>query len=121
MGPGQQPKVNSLVVAQKLQQASETLGEGSRVYGKNNELLYWLDRGMVEQCLGQYEQSIGSFAEAQKRFEELYTRSITKLANAWVLNDYAAPYRGEDYEYTLINIFQAVNYLMIGNYNEAIS
>lgn len=120
MAPDLQPRVNSLVVSQKLQQASEALGDNPRGYGKNNELLYWLDRGMVEQCLGQYEQSIGSFAEAQKRFEELYTKSITKLASAWALNDYAAPYRGEDYEYTLINIFQAINYLMIGDTNEAL-
>lgn len=117
--PDVQPRVNSLVVAQKLDMASAALGDGPN-YGKNNELLYWLDRGMVEQCSGHYQESIHSFAQAQKKFDELYTKSITKLASAWALNDYAAGYRAEDYEYTLINIFQAINYLMIGNYNEAL-
>ena len=117
--PGVQPRVNSLVAAQKLDMASAALGNQPN-YGRNNELLYWLDRGMVEQCAGHFEESIQSFAQAQRKFDELYTKSITKLASAWALNDYAAPYRGEDYEYTLINIFQAINYLMIGNYSEAL-
>ncbi len=120
MTPAGQGRVNSLVVAQKLKQADEALGENPKIYGRNNELLYWLDRGMVEQCAGRFEDSIHAFAQAQNKYDELYTKSISKMANAWALNDYAAPYRGEDYEYTLINIFQAVNYLMIGDYNEAL-
>jgi len=115
-----QPRVNSLVVAQKLDQAIVALGDNPQSYGKNNQLLYWLDRGMVLQCAGHYQESIHAFAEAQHRFDELYTKSITKLASAWALNDYSAPYRGEDYEYTLVNIFQAMNYVMLGSYNEAL-
>ena len=120
MAPNVQPRVNSLVVAQQLDMASATLGDNPALYGKNSELLYWLDRGMVDQSAGRYSDSIRAFAQAQQKFDELYTRSITKLASAWALNDYAAPYRGEDYEYTLVNIFQAINYVMIGDYNEAL-
>lgn len=119
-GPQAQPRVNSLVVAQKLDSASTALGESPAVYGKNNVLLYWLDRGMVEHCQGRYSDSIRSFARAQRIFDELYTKSISKLASAWALNDYAAPYRGDDYEYTLVNIFQAINYVMLGETNEAL-
>lgn len=118
--PPAQPRVNSLVYAQKLESASATLGDNPAVYGKNNALLYWLDRGMVDHCLGRYSDSIRSFANAQRMFEVLYTKSISKLASAWALNDYAAPYRGDDYEYTLVNIFQAMNYVMLGNTNEAL-
>ena len=118
--PDVQPRVNSLVVAQQLDMATAALGDNPAIYGKNNELLYWLDRGMVDQCAGRYSDSIHAFAQAQQRFDELYTKSITKLTSAWALNDYAAPYRGEDYEYTLVNIFQAINYVMTGNYNEAL-
>lgn len=118
--PQAQPRVNSLVVAQKLDSASAALGDNPAVYGKNNVLLYWLDRGMVEHCQGRYSDSIRSFARAQRIFDELYTKSISKLASAWALNDYAAPYRGEDYEYTLVNIFQAMNYVMLGDTNEAL-
>ena len=120
MAPPAQPRVNSLVVAQKISQADEALGENPRIYGKNNELLYWLDRGMVKQCAGKFEESIYAFSQAQQKYDELYTKSISKMANAWLLNDYAAAYRGEDFEYTLINIFQAINYLMIDNFNEAL-
>lgn len=118
--PALQLRVNSLVVAHNLDGASAALGGNPSVYGKNNELLYWLDRGMVEQCAERYAESIQSFARAQRKFDELYTKSVTKTAGTWLLNDYAAPYRGDDYEYTLINIFQAVNYVMLGEYNEAL-
>lgn len=118
--PALQTRVNSLVVAHNLEGASVALGEKPSVYGRNNELLYWLDRGMVEQCSGRYAESIQSFANAQRKYDELYTKSLTKMAGTWLLNDYAAPYRGDDYEYILVNIFQAINYVMIGEYNEAL-
>jgi uncharacterized protein len=117
---GVQPRVNSLATAQKLDQAIETLGDNPNIYGKNNRLLYWLDRGMVYHFAGRYKESIAAFAQAQRTFDELYTRSISKMATAWALNDYAAPYRGEDYEYVLVNIFQALNYTLLGDPNEAL-
>jgi uncharacterized protein len=115
-----QPRVNSLVAAQKLDHAIEALDDNPNLYGKNNQLLYWLDRGMVYHFAGRYRESIEAFAQAQKKFDELYTKSISKMASAWALNDYAAPYRGEDFEYVLINIFQALNYTLIGDPHEAL-
>ncbi len=115
-----QPRVNSLVVAQKLDRAIETLDDNPRLYGKNNELLYWLDRGMVYHFAGRYRESIHAFALAQQKFDELYTKSISKMASAWALNEYAAPYRGEDFEYVLVNIFQALNYTLSGDPHEAL-
>jgi len=119
-GVGVQPKVNSLVVAQQLDGAIQTLDDNPRLYGKNNQLLYWLDRGMVFHSAGRYKESIAAFANAQRTYDELYTKSISKMASAWALNDYSAPYRGEDYEYVLTNIFQALNYAMLGDVEEAL-
>jgi hypothetical protein len=118
--PDLQPRINSLVSAQKLDAAIDELDDNPRLYGKNNQLLYWLDRGMVYHFAGRYQASIDAFAKAQQKFDELYTKSITKMASAWALNDYAAPYRGEDFEYILVNIFQAINYTMLGKADEAL-
>ncbi|MFH1460606.1 MAG: hypothetical protein ABIG64_09610 [Candidatus Omnitrophota bacterium] len=82
-------------------------------------MLYLLDKGYIEHLSGKYTESIKTLEQAKLKFDELYTKSITKIAATWVINDYAAPYHGEDFERIFINIFQALNYLMLGEYAEA--
>ncbi|MBF0387167.1 MAG: hypothetical protein HQL20_04855 [Candidatus Omnitrophica bacterium] len=119
-GPALQPEINSLVVADRLQLAAERIGAEESDYGPGNYLLYYLDRGLVEYYAGAYPKSLRSFEKAKQRFAELYTRSLSREALSWVANDYALPYRGADYEYVLVNVFQALNYLALGNVNEAL-
>lgn len=118
--PGIQPEVNSLVVAQRPQLASKVLLNDDELYGDNNKLLYWLDRGMVDQIRGEYRASIHSFAQAQRIYKQLYTESLTKKFATLLINDYSNDYRGEDYEYILTNVMQAINYALIGDIHEAL-
>ncbi|MBF0594229.1 MAG: hypothetical protein HQL22_04610 [Candidatus Omnitrophica bacterium] len=119
-GPALQPEINNLVVADQVKLAADKIEAASADYGHGNYLLYYLDRGMVEYYAGLYSQSIVSFEKAKKRFDELYTQSLSSEAASWVGNDYSLPYRGTDHEYVLINVFQALNYLALGNVNEAL-
>ena len=86
--PNFQPQVNSFVVAQRLEKAKSILISHPNAYGSNNQLLYWLDRGMVLHLLGNYAESIQAFHQAQNIFHQLYTRSVTKAGAGWVVNDY---------------------------------
>ena len=106
--PTIQPQINGLVVAEKFDRAAKLLDSQSQTksYGSNNELLYLLDRGMVYHLAGNYPESIKTFAAAKQKYDELYTKSLTKIAATWLVNDYNAPYRGEDFERVMINIFQ---------------
>ena len=61
-----------------------------------------------------------SFEKSKQRFRELYTESLTKEALSWAVNDYMLPYRGADHEYVLVNVFQALNFLALGDLNEAL-
>ncbi len=119
-GPALQPEIRGLVAADRMKLAVDKLSAQSAAYGQGNYLLYYLDRGLVEYYAGLNAQSILSFEKAKIRFEELYTQSLSKEALSWTVNDYALPYRGSDYEYLLINVFQALNYLALGNVNEAL-
>ena len=119
-GPALQPEINSLVVADRMKLAAGKIGAEASDYGQGNYLLYYLDRGLVEYYAGDHVQSARSFEKARARFDELYTKSVSKEAASWVANDYMLPYRGADYEYVLINVFQALNYLALGNVNEAL-
>lgn len=118
--PLKQPEVNSLVNAQRPQKAVEVMTADEESYGDQNVLLYWLDRGMAFHLAGDYRQSINAFAQAQQTFDQLYTESLSKKFGTLLLNDYFQDYRGEDYEYVLVNFFQALNYALLGDVNESL-
>ena len=118
--PAIQPQINSLVVAERFDQALKILEQNKEGYGKNNELLFLLDEAMVLHLSGEFEKSIAAFAQAKEKFDVLYTRSLSRITASLIINDYTMPYRGEDFERVMINIFQALNYVMIGNIEEGV-
>ena len=118
--PSVQPQVNSLVVAERFDRALKILDDNAQSYGPQNQLLRLLDQGLVLHLAGKYQDSIAVFEKAKQKFDELYTQSVTQNAASWFWNDYALPYRGEDFERVMINIFQAINYALVGNIAEAL-
>ncbi len=117
---GIQPQVTSLVSEGRVKEAADKITEDGVDYGRGNELLYDLDRGLIEFMAGRYEASSVSFEKAKMRFQELYTRSVTDETLSWITNDYALPYRGADHEYVLVNVFQALNFVQMGKIDEAL-
>lgn len=114
------PQVNSLVIAEKYSYALQLLTTTKDAYGRKNELLYLLDYGMVLHLAGRYGESVDTFEKAKRLYDSLYTVSISSEASTWFLNDNMAPYRGEDFERVMVNIFQAFNFAMLGNIQEAL-
>ena len=118
--PTIQPQINGLVIAGRFKPALKILEENKEQYGINNRLLYLLDYGLLLHLAGRYEESIPIFEEAKQIYDQLYTASLSKEAAAWLINDYFAPYRGEDFERLMINVFQALNYAALDNIEEAL-
>ncbi len=94
------------------------LKEGS--YGKKNMVLYYLDKGLIEHHEGKYKESDQSFDTAEQRMDELFTKSVTKSAGMLLLNDNTVDYAGEPYERVLANVFRALNYIFLGQPDEAL-
>jgi len=115
-----QPQVNSLVVAQKFNHALRIIENNKEGYGPKNRLLYELDYGLVLHLAGRYEESIRVLDQAKRSFDRLFTISLSTQAGTWLMNDNFAPYRGEDYERAMINIFQALNYINQNDIEEAL-
>ncbi len=113
------PQVNSLAVAGRYPQALQILDDPSK-YGTNNQLLFLFDKGLVLHLAGRYQESIDVFEQAKLKYDELYTQSISKNAASWLWNDYALPYRGEDFERVMVNVFQALNFAALGKIDEAL-
>jgi len=109
-----------MVRAQNCPAAVKYVEEKEDKYGPNRRLLFLMDAGSVTMLCGDYETSNTYLQKADETAEELWTKSITKQAASFVVNDYTIPYAGEDFEKALINLFSAINYSVIGQTDEAL-
>ena len=80
------------------------------VYTSKNEILLYLDRGMIRHFAGQYTDSSIDLETAEILIEQAYTRSISQEIGSYILNDNVKDYSGEDYEDLYINVFNSLNY-----------
>ena len=60
------------------------------------------------------------FTEADRLDQELYTQSLTVQASTFIINDLTAPYRGEDFESVLLNLFLSLGYARRGMMEDAL-
>ncbi len=98
--------------------ASKEYKKGFKHPGRNN-LLYLLDTGLSLHYAGRYEESNRFLLEADRYAEKINYFSITRQTASLLTTDYTLKYRGEDYEKILINTYLAINYLMLGDYENA--
>ncbi len=88
--------------------------------GRNGVLLR-LERGMILQMMGRYDESAREFEEATagiREYEDRATISASWTAfqlGSLLMNEQVQPYEGEDFEKILVHAFDAVNYLMKGD------
>jgi len=101
--------------------SAETLATASKeAYGAKNELLYYLDVGMLNHFSQKYKESNSAFEEAKRIYDINYTKSISAGLFSLFSNDNMVPYYGEPYEMAYANIFCALNYIMQGMNNESV-
>lgn len=74
-----------------------------------------LDVGIVQHYAGDYQGSNVSLTEAETRIEKAFTKSVSRSAASFVINDNTKEYPGEDFEDIYINIFKALNYARMGD------
>jgi hypothetical protein len=89
-------------------------------YGGLNKLLFYLDTGMFAFSLGEYSEAIAAFTEAELIMNELYTISLSQEATTFLINDNTAPYRGEDSESVMVNLFLALSYASLYQLDDAL-
>ncbi len=95
-------------------------GAKQKHYGSKNALLYHLDLGMLLHLDGKYAESNQAFESAKRLAKELFTKSVTTEASTFLVSDNLRPYYGEDFERALIHVFSALNYMLLGQGQEAL-
>lgn len=88
-------------------------------YGKDNRVLYYMNRGMILHLGGQYEKSNNYLDKAENAAQELWTESVRDIGETFLATDNSAPYQGEDFEKVALNIMSALNYVAMGKYEAA--
>ena len=75
---------------------------------------------MTLQLSGDYQQSNAVLEEAEEEVDRLYTRKIRTETLAFMTNDTALPYEGDPYEQVMINVLKALNYAVLGQWQDAL-
>jgi len=89
-------------------------------FGNKDRLLFLLESGLTNLYAGNLEAGQALLTEAENLDQELYTKSLTVQASTFIVNDLTSPYRGEDFESVMINLFRALAYVNSGNIEDAL-
>ncbi len=86
---------------------------------KSDQLLYLLNKGMVQRMAGDFRASNETLEAAKKRMEELSALSLREQTTAFVINDGSRAYAGEEHEQVLVHLYEALNYIALGDLDNA--
>lgn len=90
-----------------------------RYYPKKDRALYFLDLGLLQHYTGDYRASNQSLEAAEQAMDDAFVKSVTRGATSLLLNDNVLEYPGEDYENIYVNVFKALNYLALDEFDPA--
>lgn len=86
----------------------------------DDQLAYLLDYATALQQAQNYKESAAAYQEAAKIADIQDYHSISKNVASLLLSEEMVQYKGDDYEKVLIHAMNAVNYLELGNLDEAL-
>ncbi|MDR2444314.1 MAG: hypothetical protein LBD44_00045 [Spirochaetaceae bacterium] len=90
------------------------------IYPKKNQILLYLDRGLLAHYADMYQESTKDLGQAERLIEEAFTKSLSADLASYILNDNTKEYAGEDYENIYLNVFNALNYYYMGSLDDAL-
>jgi hypothetical protein len=106
--------------AGRYEAAAQSLKGDEKRYGANARLLYYFDCLWAEHLAGHYAQSNEFVEKANALIDELYTKSVSKEALAFLGNDMSLPYQGENFERVMLHIVGMLNYARLGDVDAAL-
>jgi hypothetical protein len=106
----------------QYEEAAAKLEEGLKEQGENGRdlLLYLLDLGLALHAAGKYEESNRAFLRADKIAEIKDYTSLATEGATFLSGDNLKDYKGEDFEKVLINTYLAMNYALLGKWEDAL-
>lgn len=110
---------NSSIESGNIEKAKKLLDKDEKSQEGKNRLLYFMNKGTVEMLSGNYIKSNEYFNEADIIIED-YQKKIGTQVLSLISNPMATEYGGEDFERVLIHYYKAMNYIQLGQKEDAI-
>lgn len=106
----------------RYDEAAARLQEGLKSHGPEGRdaLLYLLDIGLSYHSAGKFEESNRAFLQADKMAEIKDYTSLAAEGATLLTSDNIKDYKGEDFEKVLINTYLAMNFALMGDYENAL-
>lgn len=106
------------ILAKNYEKAEDVIRDNKFLTRKRNLLLYYLELGKVQHLQGDFKASNISLNNADLMMEEY--RNLLELAVGVTINPAMQPYLAEPHEKILVHYYKALNYLQLGDIEEAI-
>lgn len=113
---GTMADVRAALAHNDVEEARAILAEAGR---GTDDLLFALEDGLLLHYAGDPQLSNERFQFAEARVDDLYTKSITRAALSLVASDLVLRFEPRGIENFLINYYRAINYLALGQPEEA--
>jgi hypothetical protein len=116
-------QTTNLAAEGKVDAAIKQLDKNNK--GKDKDLLYYLELGMLERWVDRYPDSQKAWMSANETvqaWEHTAQTNPSKLLSgvaSYVINDKVRPYEGHDYEKVMLLTYIGLNYLALGDYDNA--
>lgn len=110
---------NSKVETGNILEAKKILENDKKSAESKNRLLYFMNRGTMEMLTGNYAESNMYFNQADLAIED-YQKKASTQALALISNPMAMEYQAEDFEKVMIHYYKAINYVQLGQTEEAL-
>ncbi|MFY7964616.1 MAG: COG3014 family protein [Chitinophagaceae bacterium] len=107
------------VKSNQLEQAQIQLNSNKFLQKKRNRLLYFLEQGKLLHLQKQYAKS-NLFLNAADAIIENRLKNIGNVILSNLTNPMATDYKQEDFEIFMVHYYKALNYLQLGDVNEAV-
>jgi len=105
------------LAADDIDQALEDLDQENPP--ERDQLLWLMNRGMLLRLKGDFPASNQEFTAAKQLVEKLDALSLREQTLALTVNDTTRSYAGDPYEQVLLNVYSALNYLDLGQPDDA--
>ena len=105
------------LAADRPADALQVLEKQHRFHG--DDVLYLLNKAMLLRMTGDYAASNDAFILATRRISDLYGASVSENAAAFIINDSTRIYTAPTFERVLIHLYMALNYLALGQHDQA--
>ncbi|WP_028982129.1 COG3014 family protein [Sporocytophaga myxococcoides] len=112
-------KFNTYFVQGQLKEAEEVLAKDKKGAKGKNKLIYYLNRGVVASMQGNYVGSNDHFEEAY-RIADNHHRNLLNEGVSFLTNPKMVEYYGEEFELLMMHYYMALNYLKLGQPEEAL-